>query len=132
MSMSSKSRPHDCTHDDVSTTILRNDEVVLVASSQKLSKTNQMIREQRGEEWYAYVPLGKFVVSAPDVCRGRPTFKYTRIEVSGVLERLGAGHAIEDLIADSQGRLTHEAIAEAACLAAQALTRQVAARADTA
>jgi hypothetical protein len=49
-----------------------------------------------------------------------------------VLERLGAGHAIEDLIADSQGRLTQEAIAEAACLAAQALTRQVPAQAGTA
>ena len=39
-------------------------------------------------------PLGKFVVSAPGVCRGRPTFKYTRIEVAGALERLAAGHAI--------------------------------------
>jgi uncharacterized protein (DUF433 family) len=58
------------------------------------------------------------------VCRGRPTFKYTRIEVSGVLERLGAGHAIADLIADSESRLSPEAIAEAAGLAAKALTRQ--------
>lgn len=132
MSMDSKSGPHDCTHDDVSTTILRNNEGLLVASSKKLPKTNQMIREQRGEEWYEYVPLGKFVVSAPDVCRGRPTFKYTRMEVSGVLERLGAGHPIEDLIADSKGRLTQEAIAEAVCLAAKALTRQVAARAGAA
>jgi uncharacterized protein (DUF433 family) len=60
--------------------------------------------------------LGRFVVSAPAVCRGRPTFKYTRIEVAGVLERLAAGHAVEALIADSQGRLSHEAIAEAALL----------------
>ena len=95
-----------------------------MASRQQSPKTNQMIREQIGEEWYEYIPLGKFVVSAPEVCRGRPTFKHTRIEVSGVLERLGAGHAIEDLIADSQGRLTQEAIAEAACLAAKALIRQ--------
>ena len=99
-----------------------------MASGKQPPTTHQMIREQIGEEWYEYVPLGKFVVSAPAVCRGRPTFKYTRIEVSGVLERLGAGHAIEDLIADSQGRLTQEAIAEAACLAAKALTRQVPAR----
>jgi len=113
-------------------TILRNNEVVLVASGKQTPKTNQMIREQIGEEWYEYVPLGKLVVSAPEVCRGRPTFKYTRIEVAGVLERLGAGHAIEDLIADSQGRLTQEAIAEAACLAAKALTRQVPARSGAA
>lgn len=83
-----------------------------------------MVREQIGGEWYEYVPLGKFVVSAPAVCRGRPTFKYTRIEVAGVLERLGAGHAVDDLIADSQGHLSKEAIAEAACLAAKALARQ--------
>ena len=103
-----------------------------MASDKQTPTTHQMIREHIGEEWYEYVPLGKFVVSAPEVCRGRPTFKYTRIEVSGVLERLGAGHAIEDLIADSQGRLTQEAIAEAACLAAKALTRQVSARAGAA
>jgi uncharacterized protein (DUF433 family) len=113
-------------------TILRNNEVVLVASGKQTPTTNQMIREQIGEEWYEYVPLGKFVVSAHEVCRGRPTFKYTRIEVAGVLERLGAGHTIEDLIADSQGRLTQEAIAEAACLAAKALTRQVPARSGAA
>jgi hypothetical protein len=68
----------------------------------------QIIRELVGGEWYEYIPLGKFVVSAPAVCRGRPTFKYTRIEVTGVLERLAAGHAIE----------------EAATLAAKALERQ--------
>lgn len=73
------------------------------------------------DEWYEYLPLGQFVVSAPAVCRGRPTFQYTRIEVAGVLKRLGAGHSIAALIADSQGRLIQEAIAEAALLAAQVL-----------
>jgi uncharacterized protein (DUF433 family) len=111
---------------------VRDNEVVLVASAKHTLKTNQMIREQIGEEWYEYAPLGKFVVSAPEVCRGRPTFKYTRIEVAGVLERLGAGHAIEDLIADSQGLLTQEAIAEAARLAAKALTQQSPAQAGAA
>jgi uncharacterized protein (DUF433 family) len=89
----------------------------------------QLVREMVGEEWYEYIPLGKFVVSAPAVCRGRPTFKYTRIEVAGVLERLAAGHAIEALITDSRGRLSREAIAEAATLAAKALTRQATSRA---
>ena len=77
----------------------------------------QLVHEMVGGEWYEYIPLGKFVVSAPAVCRGRPTFKHTRIEVAGVLERL-AGHAIEALITDSRGRLSREAIAEAATLAA--------------
>src|SRR5947199_10675234 len=72
--------------------------------------------------------VGKEGVSAPAVCRGRPTFKYTRIEVAGVLERLAAGHAIEALISDSRGRLSRDAIAEAATLAAKALARQAASR----
>jgi uncharacterized protein (DUF433 family) len=76
----------------------------------------QLVHEMVGGEWYAYIPLGKFVVSAPAVCRGRPTFKYTRIEVAGVLERLAAGHAIETLITDSRGHLSRAAIAEAATL----------------
>lgn len=92
----------------------------------------RLVREKVGEEWYEYVPLGKFVGSAPAVCHGRPTFKYTRIEVAGVLERLGAGHGAEVLIADSRGRLYREAIAEATALAAKALARQVPPRAGVA
>jgi uncharacterized protein (DUF433 family) len=88
----------------------------------------QLVREMVGGEWYEYIPLGKFIVSAPGVCRGRPTFKYTRIEVAGVLERLAAGHDIEALIIDSRERLSREAIAEAAVLAAKALTRQATSR----
>jgi uncharacterized protein (DUF433 family) len=90
----------------------------------------QLVREMVGGEWYEYFPLGKFVVSAPGVCRGRPTFKYTRIEVAGVLERLAAGHDIEALIRDSRGRLSREAIAEAAVLAAKALAQQATSRAS--
>ena len=89
----------------------------------------QLVREMVGGEWYEYFPLGKFVVSAPGVCRGRPTFKYTRIEVAGVFERLAAGHNIETLIIDSRGRLSREAIAGAATLAAKALARQATPRA---
>ena len=92
----------------------------------------QLVREMVGGEWYEYIPLGKFVVSAPAVCRGRPTFNYTRIEVAGILERLATGHAIEALITDSRGRLSREAIAEAATLAAKALARQVTSRAGAA
>ena len=92
----------------------------------------QLVREMVGGEWYEYIPLGKFIVSAPGVCRGRPTFKYTRIEVAGVLERLAVGHDIEALIVDSRGRLSREAIAEAATLAAKAFARQVTSRAGEA
>jgi len=89
----------------------------------------KLVREMVGGEWYEYIPLGKFIVSAPAVCRGRPTFKYTRIEVAGILERIATGHAIEALITDSRGRLSREAIAEAAILAAKALARQATSRA---
>jgi len=82
------------------------------------------VRETVGGEVYEYVPLGQHVVSAPRVCRGRPTFKYTRIEVAGILDWLGAGRSLKKLIANSEGRLSLEAIQEAARLAGKALVRQ--------
>jgi uncharacterized protein (DUF433 family) len=82
----------------------------------------QLIREDVGGQIYEYLPLGRFVVSAPGVCRGRPTFKYTRIEVARVLEWLAAGHSLEKLLAGYKGRVTLEAIQEAARLAGKVLT----------
>jgi uncharacterized protein (DUF433 family) len=70
---------------------------------------------------YEYIPLGKHVVSAPAICRGRPTFKYTRIEVAGVLGWLCAGNPVDQLIANHGGRVTHEALQEAGGLAAKAI-----------
>lgn len=85
-----------------------------------------------GGEWYEYTPLGKFVVSALGTCCGRPTFKYTRLEVAGVLERLGAGHSRAALITDSGGCLSREAVEEAVTLAVKALERHGTSRAGTA
>jgi uncharacterized protein (DUF433 family) len=86
----------------------------------------QPIREQLADgQVYEYVPLGKYVVSAQNVCHGRPTFKYTRIEVAGVLEWLCAGNSVENLLAGYRGRVTREALQEAATLAGKALVRQV-------
>ena len=93
------------------------------------SASTKLVREMRGGESYEYYPLGQYIVTAPGVCGGRPTFKYTRIEVAGVLEWLATGHAMEALIIDSRGRLSREAIAEAATLAAKALARQATSRA---
>jgi uncharacterized protein (DUF433 family) len=81
----------------------------------------QLGREKMGEEWYEYVPLGTFVASTQAVCRGRPTFKYTRIEVAGMIGRLGTGHGFEVLIADSRGRPGREAIAEATAFSPELL-----------
>jgi uncharacterized protein (DUF433 family) len=73
----------------------------------------QLVTEIYGGEPYAYYPLGEFVVRAPGVCGGRPTFKYTRIEVTGTLQRLLAGESLEDIVAGYGGRVSVEAVREA-------------------
>ncbi len=84
--------------------------------------TKRLIREIFGGEPYAYYPLGKYIVAAPGVCGGRPTFKYTRLEVAVVLDLLAAGWTIKRLVQEyAQSRLTPEAVAEAVQLAKEAL-----------
>lgn len=73
----------------------------------------ELITEIVGGEPYAYYPLGQYVVRAPGVCGGRPTFKYTRIEVDFVLHRLATGESSDDLVEAYQGRVPREAILEA-------------------
>jgi uncharacterized protein (DUF433 family) len=77
----------------------------------------KLVTEMVGGELYQYYPLGEYVVRAPGVCGGRPTFKYTRIEVAGTLERLAAGENIDDIVAGYHGRVSREAIVEAIHLA---------------
>lgn len=36
----------------------------------------ELVRETVGGREYCYYPLGRFVVSAPGVCGGRPVFKW--------------------------------------------------------
>jgi uncharacterized protein (DUF433 family) len=55
----------------------------------------RLMTEVVGGELYQYYPLGKHVVRALGVSGGRPTFKYTRIEITGTLERLAAGEDID-------------------------------------
>jgi len=73
----------------------------------------QLVTEQVGGETYQYISLGQYVVRAVGVCGGRPTFKYTRIEITGTLARLAAGESLNDIVAGYQGRVSLEAIAEA-------------------
>ena len=84
----------------------------------------QLIHEVVGSESYDYYPLGDYVVSAPGICGGRPTFKYTRIEVEVVLDLLAAGQRLERLVENFQGRVPKEAIQEALRLAASLLKRE--------
>ena len=72
-----------------------------------------LVSEVVGGEPYHYYPLGHYVVRAVGVCGERPTFKYTRIEITGVLERLAAGESVEAIVAGYRGRVSAEAIREA-------------------
>jgi len=73
----------------------------------------ELITEMVGGEPYQYCPLGNYVVRAVGVCGGRPTFKYTRIEITGTLERLAAGERLEDIVQGYRDRVSPEAIMEA-------------------
>ncbi len=74
----------------------------------------ELQQEMVGGEPYEYVPLGRYVVRAVGVCGGRPTFKYTRIEVAGTLGRLACGESVENIVAGYEGRVPREAVQEAA------------------
>ena len=74
---------------------------------------SELVHEVVNGEVYRYHPLSEHVVCASGVCDGRPTFKYTRIEVAGVLDRLAAGEPLDDVIRGYRGRVSHEAVMEA-------------------
>ena len=91
------------------------------AMRSKPSKT-KLVREMYGGEIYEYYPLGKYIVVAPGVCGGRPTFKYTRLEVSMILALLAAGKTVEQVVHEyADGRLASNAVKEAIRLADRAL-----------
>ena len=90
--------------------------------SGRASTETRLVREIVGGEPYEYYPLGEHVVIAPGVCGGRPTFKYTRLEVSTILSLIASGQTIEEVVrAFSLSRLTPEAVREAVQLADRAL-----------
>jgi len=73
----------------------------------------QLVNETVNGESYQYYPLGEHIVRASGVCGGRPTFKYTRIEIVGTLDRLAAGETLDEVVAGYQGRVSREAVVEA-------------------
>jgi uncharacterized protein (DUF433 family) len=74
---------------------------------------NENVTEIVGGEPYQYYPLGQHIVRAIGICGGRPTFKYTRIEIAGTLERLAAGETIDEIVEGYRGRVSCDAIHEA-------------------
>ncbi len=64
--------------------------------------------------------VGRYIISDPEICHGKPTFHGTRILVADVLEQIADGLAWETIIQEWRGSISHEAIAEAVRLSRQA------------
>ena len=67
--------------------------------------------------------IGRYVVSDPEICHGKPTFRGTRVLVSDVLEQVASGLAWETIIEEWNDSIPKEAISEAVQLASQALLK---------
>ena len=61
--------------------------------------------------------IGRYIVTDPKICHGKPTFRGTRIFVADVLEQVAGGMVWESIIEDWHGSITKEAIAETVQLA---------------
>ena len=64
--------------------------------------------------------LGRYIVTDPQICHGKPTFRGTRIMVWQVFEQVASGMAWEAIVEEWRGSVSKEAIAEAVLLASQA------------
>jgi uncharacterized protein (DUF433 family) len=69
--------------------------------------------------------MGRFIVTDPEICHGKPTFRGTRVLVSDVLEQVASGMAWETIIEEWNDSITKEAIQEAIQLASQAFIKHV-------
>ena len=61
--------------------------------------------------------IGRYIVSDPEVCHGKPTFRGTRIMVWQVLEEVADGMVWDAIEDEWRGRVTKDAIANAIRLA---------------
>lgn len=69
--------------------------------------------------------LGRYIVADPEICHGQLTFKGTRILVKDVLYYVAKGRDWDWISTAYDGRLNHEAIAEAIELAREALLEKI-------
>ena len=69
--------------------------------------------------------LGRYIVTDPKICHGKPTFRGTRIFVSDVLEMVAEGVVWETIIEQWHNSITQEAIAEAVKLSSEAFLKHV-------
>lgn len=68
--------------------------------------------------------MNPLIESNPAVMMGKPVIRGTRLTVEGILEKLGAGETVEQLLA-AHPRLTREAILAAIEFGARALKADV-------
>ena len=64
--------------------------------------------------------FGRYIVTYPAICHGKPTFRGTRILVADVLEQVADGLAWESIVEEWRGSITYDAIGEAVRLSRQA------------
>ncbi|HLA88352.1 MAG TPA: DUF433 domain-containing protein [Anaerolineales bacterium] len=67
--------------------------------------------------------MGRYIVSNPEICHGKPTFSGTRVLVSDVLEQVASGMAWETIVEEWNNSIIKDAIREAVQLASQALIK---------
>lgn len=70
--------------------------------------------------------VGRYIVTDPQICHGKPTFRGTRIMVSQVLDQVARGMAWGTIEEEWRGKVSREAIAEAIRLANQAFVEHIA------
>lgn len=68
--------------------------------------------------------LGEYIVRDPEICHGKPTFRGTRIMVEQILDMVAEGVAWEQIIAEYDGAISREAIAEALRLAGRSFAEK--------
>jgi uncharacterized protein (DUF433 family) len=63
--------------------------------------------------------LGRYIVADPEICHGKPTFIGSRVMVWQVLKQVARGMSWDDIVAEWNGSVSKEAIAEALEIAHQ-------------
>jgi uncharacterized protein (DUF433 family) len=67
------------------------------------------------------IEINEYIVTDSEICGGTPTFKRTRIMVWQVLELLGAGVTIEEIIKRYFPELTNQSILSALSFASKTI-----------
>ena len=67
--------------------------------------------------------ISRYIVSDPNICHGKPTFRGTRVFVSDVLEQVALGMAWESIVEEWNNNITKEAISDAVQIASQAFIK---------